>query len=140
MRTAILLASLGVLLSATAGGEEGVASFSYSPTPRWDGEPEGDMVCKAIKKECPQAWKKKQDEFEIGYELLYDVNGSVSGMRITRSSDCKPVDEYYQMFKRSMLFSPKLEDIRVELAEGVKPQDIRIIKSDSTNFSFNCAR
>jgi hypothetical protein len=140
MSMAILVSCLGVLLSASAAGDEATRSFSYSPAPRWDGEPESDLVCKAVKKECPIVWKKKQEEFQIGYELLYDVSGTVSGMRITRSSDCKPVDEYYQMFKRSMLFSPKLEDIRVELAEGVKPQDIRIIKSDSTNFSFNCAR
>jgi hypothetical protein len=140
MRMAILVSCLAVLLPASAVGEAAMSPFSYSPAPRWEGEPENELVCKAVKKECPKVWKKKQEEFQIGYELMYDANGAVSGMRITQSSECKPVDEYYQMFKRSMLFSPKLEDIRIEMADGVKPEDIRIIKSDSTNFSFNCAR
>jgi hypothetical protein len=134
------LALLGLVLPVSASADSDGSSFSFSPMPRWSTEPENDAVCQAMKKECAQAWKKKQDEFQIGYELLYDAAGSVTGMRITQSSSCKPVDEYYQMFKRSMLFSPKLENIRVELAEGIKTDDVRIIRSDSTSFNFTCQR
>ncbi len=142
VRTAfwLLLAVTGWLPCTSALPEDGAGAFSYSPVPRWTGEPENDQVCKAVKKECAKIWKKKQEEFQIGYELMYDASGAISGMRITKSSECKPVDEYYQMFKRSMLFSPKLEDIRIELAPSVKPEDVHIIKSDSTSFSFNCVR
>jgi hypothetical protein len=69
---------------------------------------------------------------------MYDAAGEVAGMRITSSSMCKPVDEYYQFYKRAMLFTPKLEGFRLELAPSVKPEDVRIVKSDTTSFSYSC--
>jgi hypothetical protein len=129
---------LGLVAFSAAMGEEVPPPFSYSPVPRWSAEPENDQVCEAVKKECAKAWKSKQSAFEMNYDLLYSATGDVTGIRITKSSACKPVDEYYQYFKRSMMFSPKLEGMRVELAPNVKPEDVRIIRSDTTNFNFSC--
>jgi hypothetical protein len=139
LKTMLINFLLGVaVFSAVRAQESAPATFSFSPMPRWTEEPENEMVCQAVKKECPKAWKSRQDAFKIGYDLMYDAKGVVSGMRITSSSACKPVDEYYQFFKRSMLFSPRLEGLWLELAPSVKPEDVRIVKSDITNFSYSC--
>ncbi len=137
----VLVGGTVIGLAAAAQDAPGVADqFAFSPMPRWVGDPENDQVCAAVKKECAGAWKRRQEDFEIEYELSYQSDGTLSGMRIIKSSSCKPVDEYYQMFKRSMLFSPKLEDVRAELAEGVRPEDVRLIKTGQTNFSLVCPR
>jgi hypothetical protein len=115
-----------------------VAPFAYSPTPRWTSEPDREQVCEAVRKECAKAWKGKQGNYEIGYDMIYAANGDVIGMRITQSSTCKPIDEVYQIFKRSMIFTPRLEGMHVELDPGVRPEDVRIIKSDITNYAYSC--
>lgn len=134
----IALAAVSCLSGSPASADP--EPFAFSPLPRWTAEPENDQLCQAVKKECADIWKKRQEEFQIDYELLYDSNGAIVGMRIVKSSTCKPVDEYYQIFKRATLFNPKLTDTHVELAPSVKPEDVRIVKSDSTSFTVHCAR
>lgn len=137
---AVLLAA-GSALAADAAGEAG---FAFTPQPRWTAEPEAGEVCAAVAKECPGAIKKGQIEAEIGYDELYDANGMLVGLRLTKSTGCKPLDESELLSHREfrMAFhkdnAPDLDDVHAELAPGTDPAAVRIVKADGTSLSIGC--
>lgn len=70
------------------------AVFSFTPVPRWPVEPETEVVCAAVRAECPGFAGTTQIEAKVGCDELYDVAMMLSGMRIPLSTGCKPFDEH----------------------------------------------
>jgi hypothetical protein len=125
--------------AAVAGG-----SLTYSPTPRWQEEPETEAVCAAIEKECPALWAKGEIEADVAYDELYDVKGELAGVRVTKGTGCAPLDESLAMghAKFRLAFheegKPDLDETRVELRPGIDPDGVRIVKSSGTSLSMGC--
>ncbi|WP_426164486.1 hypothetical protein [Sandarakinorhabdus sp. DWP1-3-1] len=120
------------------------APFEFSPVPRWAEEPETEVKCAAVKAECPALANKDTIEVEVGYDELYDGDGMLVGLRLTRSTECKPLDEALLLSQRrfKLLFHkdgvPDLDNIHVEVRSGVKPEDVRVVKSSGTSLSLGC--
>ena len=123
--------------------------FAFSPVPRWqmgpDEEPETDLVCAAVRKECPGIKDVTDINAEFGYDLVYDADGQLVGMRMTHSTGCKPLDESLLLSQRKFKLAfhkpgqSDLDDnIHAEIAPGAAKDAVRIIKSASTNLSMGC--
>ena len=141
-------AALGFLAgSALAGGAayewEG-AGFFYSPAPRWAFDPKQDLdfaekVCPEIRRECPDL-DASDINVNVAYDELYYANGRLAGVRMTKGSGCRPLDEAIVLGDRE--FKAKfetegvsLDDVKLELGEGVDKSKIRIVK-EVANHSF----
>jgi hypothetical protein len=135
-----------VLLTAGSGlaAAAGDAPFEFTPQPRWADEPETDALCEAIRKECPGAIKKGEVQADVGFDEIYDARGMLVGMRLTKSTGCKPLDEYSLVSHRHFWMAfhedgkPDLDDIHAEVASGTDPAAVRIVKADGTNLGIGC--
>lgn len=120
------------------------APFEFTPVPRWPEEPETEVKCAAVKAECPALAGKDTIEVEVGYDELYDADGMLVGLRLTKSTECKPLDEALLLSQRrfKLVFHkdgvPDLDNIHVEVRNGVKAEDVRVVKSNGTNLSLGC--
>lgn len=120
------------------------AEFAFTPVPRWAEEPETEVLCAAVRAECSQFAGKTEIETEVSYDEIYDVNGMLSGIRMTRASGCAPIDEHLLLSQRrfKMAFHKPdrsdLDGIYLETLPGVDPAKVRIVKPSGTNFSLGC--
>jgi hypothetical protein len=145
MRTRRLsLAAAAALLAAASALAAADAGFQFTPQPRWNDEPETGDLCTAVAKECPGAVKHGSIDAEVGFDELYDARGMLVGLRLTKSTGCKPLDEYSLVSHREfrMAFhkddAPDLDAIHAELAPGTDPAAVRIVKADGTSLSIGC--
>lgn len=132
------------LLAAASALAAQARGFDFSPAPRWAEEPETEVVCAAIARECPAMAKLESIEAEFAFDGLYDAGGKLTGMRMTKSTGCKPLDEHMLLGQRHFIqvFSKPgqsdLDGIRVELAPGADAAKVRIVKPGGTSVSFGC--
>lgn len=140
MRGAIIAAFIAV----SGGAAAQPSSFAYDPQPRWSEDPDTEVVCAAIKAECPAILKDGEVETEWSYAELYDPDGMLVGLRSTASTGCKPLDEHLLLGQRHFrtVFTaegkPDLDDIKVELAPGTPKSSVRLMKTGSTQVSIGC--
>jgi len=145
MRKTAIIAT--ALILATGALAADAPPFEFSPVPRWhvapDAEPETSDVCAAIKAECH--FKDVSDiQSEFGYDLLYDGDGMLVGVRATHSTGCKPLDESEVLGERAFVMKfhtdgkPDLDDIHVELAPGTPKSAVRLVKSKTTQLNLGC--
>jgi len=142
----ILLASVVAATSAVSasGGRAAGSEFQFTPVPRWQEEPETSDLCTAIRKECPTLAGKSDIDVDIGLDELYDASGKLVGMRLTKSSGCAPIDESTLLGQRHFKLAfhhegkPDLDDIHAELAPGVSPDSVRIVKRGGTSLNLGC--
>jgi hypothetical protein len=125
-------------------GSGGGASLPVRAGAALERAPETEEVCAAIEKECPALWAAETIEAEFGYEELYDPEGMLAGVRMTRSTGCKPLDESLLPGQRHFRLAfhadgkPDLDDIHAELGPGVNPDQVRIVKASQTSVSMGC--
>jgi hypothetical protein len=137
----------GALIAATValGGAAPPATFDYSPQPRWAEDPETEVVCEAIRRECPGALKDGQIDTDWSYAELYDADGMLVGLRSLASTGCKPLDEHLLLGQRHFktLFTKPgqadLDDITVELKPGTPKDSVRLVKTGSTRVDIGCS-
>jgi hypothetical protein len=121
------------------------ASFEYSPQPRWAEDPETEVVCDAIRKECPAILKNGEIDTDWSYAELYDADGMLVGLRSLTSTGCKPLDEHLLLGQRHFrtVFTqegkPDLDDIKVELKPGTPKDAVRLVKTGSTRVAIGCS-
>jgi hypothetical protein len=122
----------------------GATDFAFDPKPRWTEDPDTDVVCAAIRAECPGRLKKDELSVEWNYAEVYDANGMLVGLRSLESTGCKPLDEHLLLSHRhfATMFSeagkPDLDSISAELAPGTPKDAVRLIKRGTTQVSFGC--
>ena len=144
----IIGAGVAMLLLAGGAVAADAPPFEFSPVPRWqvapDAEPETEQVCAAIRTECPGIKDVTDIQRDFGYELLYDADGMLVGVRTTHSTGCKPLDESMVLGERAFVMKfrtegkPDLDDIRAEVAAGTPRGAVRIVKSKSTQLNLGC--
>jgi hypothetical protein len=142
----VLIAAIAAATSVPAAGDGPPAGseFQFSPAPRWKEEPETDVLCVAIHKECPAFSGKTEIDADIGYDELYDVSGRLVGVRLTKSTGCAPLDESSLLGRRHFKLAfhhdgqPDLEDIHAEVAPGVNADAVRIVKRGETSLNLSC--
>lgn len=138
MRGALVIALVAL------GAAAPPAPFEYSPQPRWADDPETEVVCAAIRSECPGVLKDGEIDAEWRYAELYDADGMLVGLRQLQSTGCKPLDEHMLLGQRHFktAFSkpgePDLDDIKVELKPGTAREAVRLVKTGSTSVSMGC--
>lgn len=137
--------ALVAALMALAGGAAAQPStFAFEPKPRWAEDPETEVVCEAIRAECPAQLKDGEIETEWSYAELYDADGMLVGLRSLGSTGCKPLDEHMLLGQRRFrtVFTkagePDLDDIKVELAPGTSRDAVRLVKRGTTSVSIGC--
>ena len=129
-------------LAAMAAGRP--AGFSFDPQPRWQDDPETEELCRAMVSECSGQLKDGQIDSDWGYAELYNADGYLVGLRSLKTTGCKPLDEHMLLSHRHFVtvFSengaPDLDDVRVEVAAGVDPDKVRLVKTGSTQVSIGC--
>ncbi len=134
-----LIAGLLALTGAAAAPD-----FAFDPKPRWADDPDTDVVCAAIRAECPGKLKKDELNADWSYAEIYDADGMLVGLRSLQSTGCKPLDEHLLLSHRhfATAFSepgkPDLDGISVELAAGTAKAAVRLIKQGTTQVSFGC--
>ena len=139
MRT-ILIVIAGIVLAAA----QRPTGFSYDPQPRWSSEPETEAVCEAMAKECPGFLKEGPVDTNWGYSEIYNADGYLVGLKSTKSTGCKPLDEHMLLGHRhfATVFTkdeaPDLENLAVETAPGVSREGVRLVKQGETSVSFGC--
>ena len=127
--------------SAVAGEE---TPFALTPVPRWSAEPETEEVCRAIAAECPGFAKDGEVSARIDFDELYDARGMLAGIRMTKSTGCKPLDESTLLGQRrfKLVFHkddrPDLDGIHLEVKPGVDPAGVRIVKESGTSITLGC--
>ena len=142
MKRAAALAAAG-LVAASAVAQR-PAGFAFDPQPRWAEEQKTQAVCAAVEKECAGQLKDGSIDANWGYAELYDAGGYLVGLRSTRSTGCRPLDEHMLLGHRHFrtVFSkdgaPDLDDIQMEVAPGTNRDAVRLVKSGETSVSFGC--
>ena len=142
-------ALIALLAGTGALAADKQAPFAFSPEPRWqvgpDEEPETEQVCAAVRKECPGIRNVADINVEFGYEELFDADGRLVGLRMTRSTGCKPLDESMLLSRRKFKLAfhqdgqSDLDDnIHAETPAGVARDAVRIVKSGNTTLSMGC--
>jgi hypothetical protein len=132
------------LLSLAGGAGAQPSTFDFSPMPRWADDPETEVVCAAVRAECPGILKKGEVDADWRYAELYDSDGMLVGIHSLGSTGCKPLDEHLLLSHRHFrtMFSeagkPDLDDIKVELKPGTPKDAVRLVKEGSTQVSFGC--
>lgn len=140
----VSLLSAGAALAADQG-----PPFAFSPVPRWtlpaDQEPETSDVCAAVRKECPGIKDVENIQVELGYDQIYDADGQLVGLRMTKSTGCKPLDESMLISARKFrnaFHTPGKSDLdgglHAELAPGTPRDSVRIVKHDNTELQLGC--
>lgn len=138
MRGAFIAAAL------TLGAAAPPSSFDYSPQPRWAEDPDTEVVCEAIRKECPATLKDGSIDVDWSYAELYDADGMLVGLRQLKSTGCKPLDEHMLLGQRHFktVFTkagePDLDDVKVELKLGIPKDAVRLVKTGNTRVSIGC--
>jgi hypothetical protein len=136
----------GVVVAAAfaLGAAAPPSTFSYDPKPRWAEDPETEVVCEAVRAECAGMLKDGEIDADWSYAELYDADGMLVGLRSLTSTGCKPLDEHLLLGQRHFrtIFTkagqPDLDDITVEVADGVAKGSVRLVKRGSTSVSFGC--
>lgn len=145
----ITLALMALVASTAALAADKQTPFAFSPQPRWqmgpDQEPETEQVCAAVRKECPGIKDVTDINVEFGYDQIFDADGQLVGLRMTKSTGCKPLDESMLLSRRKfkMAFHQDGQsdldgNIHAEVSAGVARDGVRIVKSDSTSLSMGC--
>lgn len=140
MRGAVFAAL--VALAGAAAAQP--SAFLFEPKPRWADDPETEVMCEAIRAECPAQLKDGEIDAEWNYAELYDADGMLVGVRSLGSTGCKPLDEHLVLGQRHFrtIFTkpgrPDLDDITAELAPGTSKSGVRIVKRGSTSVSIGC--
>jgi hypothetical protein len=137
----------GVLIAGAValGAAAPPAAFDYSPKPRWVEDPDTEVVCAAMRAECPGVLKDGEIDTDWSYAELYDADGMLVGVRSLGSTGCKPLDEHLVLGQRHFktLFTkagqPDLDDIKVELKPGTAKDAVRLVKTGSTRVSIGCS-
>jgi hypothetical protein len=125
-------------------GAAASTDFAYEPKPRWAEDPDTDVVCAAVRAECPGVLKDGEIETEWRYAELYNADGMLVGLKSLQSSGCKALDEHLLLSHRhfATMFSaagkPDLDNITVELASGTPKDAVRLVKRGSTQLSIGC--
>ena len=145
MRTCYLAAVAAVAISGAAALAAQQGAFEFQPRPRWAEEQETEIVCEAMVKECAATMKDGGMDVDWSYELAFDADLKLVGLRNVKSTGCKPLDEHLLLGQRKWVrtFANKDgrdldEDITVELAPGTPKQSVRILKQGTTSVSFGC--
>lgn len=139
MRGAVIVAA------ASLGAAAPPAAFDYSPQPRWSEDPDTEVVCEAIRRECPGTLKYGEIDTDWNYSELYDADGMLVGVRSVGSTGCKPLDEHLVLGHRHFrtVFTqegkPDLDDIKVELKPGTPKDAVRLVKTGSTRVAIGCS-
>ena len=122
----------------------GASDFAYDPKPRWSEDPDTEVVCTAIRAECPGKLKNDELNVDWSYAEIYSADGMLVGLRSLQSTGCKPLDEHLLLSHRrfATAFSEPgkadLDDVSAELAPGTPKDAVRLIKRGSTQVSFGC--
>jgi len=133
----------GILALSGGAAAQGPA-FDYSPTPRWAEDPDTEVVCAAVRAECPAKLKDGSIDAEWTYSEYYDADGMLVGVHSLQSTGCRPLDEHLLLSHHQFrtMFSehgkPDLDGIRVELAPGIAKSAVRLVKQGTTQVSFGC--
>jgi hypothetical protein len=102
------------------------------------------VVCEAVRAECQGVLKDGAIDVDWSYAALYDAGGMLVGLRSTKSTGCKPLDEHLVLDHRHFLTvftksgEPDLDGITVELAPGTLKDSVRLVKRGSMSVSFGC--
>jgi hypothetical protein len=141
-RVAALAAASAMLCAMTADRPPG---FTFEPQPRWQDDPETEEICRAMESECASLLKDGQIESEWSYAEIYDADGYLVGLRSTKSTGCRPLDEHMLLSHRHFVtvFSaegaPDLDDVTVEVAPGTDRNAVRLVKRGETQVSIGCS-
>lgn len=144
MNRMMLVALTTVGLFAASALAAAAAPFAFDPMPRWAEEQETEIVCAAIRAECPGLLKDDVIDTEWGYAEVYDADGRLVGLRSTKSTTCRPLDEHMLLGQRKFRTAftdddgRDLEGIKVELAPGTPRDAVRLVRDSSTNLSLGC--
>ncbi len=144
------IVAIAALASTGALAAESAAPFLFSPEPRWHlaagDEPDTREVCAAVRKECPAITNLADIRAEFGFDQIHDVDGQLVGLRMTRSTGCKPLDEDLLISQRKFRMAfhhpgeSDLDDgIHAEVAAGVPRDAVRIVKPKHTELSLDCS-
>lgn len=151
MRLACLASATALLIGSSLGAAvhewEAVRGFFYAPTPRWAFNPNQDLeftanVCPAIRQDCPGLDTSEMITVNAEFDELYDARGQLAGLRMVKGSGCRPLDEAILLGQREFrtkFHTPgrsDLDDTELELASGVDPASVRIVRRIS-NYQFN---
>lgn len=130
---------------ALAGGAAAqTSSFSFEPKPRWAEDPDTDVVCEAVRAECQGLLKDGAIDTDWSYAALDDADGMLVGIRSTKSTGCKPLDEHLLLDHRQFLTAftepgkPDLDELTAELAPGTPKDAVRLVKRGTMSVSFGC--
>ena len=135
---------IGIAGAALMAAAERPAGFTYDPVPRWAEEPETEQLCEAMARECAGLLKDGSIEAQWGYAESFNADGFLVGLRTTRSTGCRPLDEKMLLGQRhfATVFSkggaPDLENLAVETAPGIDRQGVRLVKQGETTVSIGC--
>ena len=142
----VALCAAGILSSPSSAGPTG--SFSFSPVPRWSTrpleEPETEEVCAAIRKECGNLPSVEDIQAAVTFDQLFDANGNLVGLHMTKSSGCAPLDESVLLSQRKFVFTfskpgqSDIDQITLKLASNVNPDDVRIVRPVEHTVSWGC--
>jgi hypothetical protein len=130
------------LLALTAASA--APEFAFDPRPRWAEDPDTEVVCEAIRKECSGILKDGEIDTDWSYAELYDADGMLVGVRSLGSTGCKPLDEHLLLGQRHFVQvftkagQPDLDAITVELAPGTAKDAVRLVKKGTTSVSMGC--
>jgi len=145
MRTYHLAAATIAAIGGAAALAAQQGAFEFQPQPRWAEEQETEVVCEAMAKECLGVMKDGGMDVDWSYELAFDADLKLVGVRNVKSTGCRPLDEHLLLGQRKWVktFANKDgrdldEDITVALAPGTPKQSVRILKQGTTSVSFGC--
>lgn len=139
IRGAIAIGLLALTTAASAAPE-----FAFDPKPRWAEDPDTEVVCEAIRKECSGILKDGEIDTDWSYAELYDADGMLVGVRSLGSTGCKPLDEHLLLGQRHFVQvftkagQPDLDAITAELAPGTSKDAVRLVKKGTTSVSMGC--
>ena len=131
----------GLLGAGAAAAADAPGAFSFSPVPRWQTEPELEVVCAAVRRECPDLAGLPEIATTVAFDELYNASGHLAGLRMTRGTGCAPIDESILVGQRTFRTGfhrpdqPDLEGTRLELRPGIDPEAVRIVKSVEMQYS-----
>ena len=140
---------LGSSLAGAAAYDWEGQGFFYSPVPRWAYDPRQDhdfteQVCPAIRRECP-GFQADDIQLTMAYDELFYANGRLAGIRLTKGSGCRPLDESVVLGQREFKgkFSEEgksdIDGVMLETGEGVDRAKVRIVRhSDNLTFGAGC--
>lgn len=138
------LVAAGALLAGTALAAQGAGTFSFSPTPRWQAEPEIEALCEAMRRECPDMAALPEIATSVEYDELYDADGRLAGLRMTRGTGCAPYDESILLGQREFRTSfqrpgvPDLDEITLEVGPGIDRNAVRMVKHVESSTGMGC--